>query len=47
MGGAYACTAPGFWIRRQADGTAPDFFAGLKKLLETYDAAFLKDPSAP
>ena len=33
--------------RRRIDGTAPDFFAGLKKLLETYDADFLKDPSAP
>jgi hypothetical protein len=43
----FASTAPGFWIRRQIDGTAPDFFAGLKKLLETYDADFLKDPSAP
>jgi hypothetical protein len=45
--GGYAYTASGFWIRRQIDGTAPDFFAGLKKLLETYDADFLKDPSAP
>jgi hypothetical protein len=43
----FANTAVGFWIRRQIDGTAPDFFAGLKKLLETYDAAFLKDPAAP
>jgi hypothetical protein len=43
----YADTAIGFWIRRQIDGTAPDFFAGLKKLLETYDADFLKDPNAP
>jgi energy-coupling factor transporter ATP-binding protein EcfA2 len=42
-----ADTAIGFWIRRQIDGTAPDFFAGLKKLLETYDADFLKNPSAP
>ncbi|MEY2556707.1 MAG: hypothetical protein QOE34_132 [Verrucomicrobiota bacterium] len=47
MGGYYAQAAPGFWIRRQIDGTAPDFFAGLKKLLETYDADFLKDPSSP
>jgi energy-coupling factor transporter ATP-binding protein EcfA2 len=46
-GGYYAYAAPGFWIRRQIDGTAPDFFAGLKKLLETYDADFLKDPGAP
>jgi energy-coupling factor transporter ATP-binding protein EcfA2 len=46
-GGYYAYAAPGFWIRRQIDGTAPDFFAGLKKLLETYDAEFLKDPSVP
>jgi len=43
----FASTAPGFWIRRQIDGTAPDFFAGLKKLLETYDADFLKNPNAP
>jgi hypothetical protein len=43
----FASTAVGFWIRREIDGTAPDFFAGLKKLLETYDAAFLKDPAAP
>jgi energy-coupling factor transporter ATP-binding protein EcfA2 len=43
----YASTAVGFWIRREIDGTAPDFFAGLKKLLETYDAGFLKDPAAP
>ncbi|MEY2495069.1 MAG: hypothetical protein QOJ45_1561 [Verrucomicrobiota bacterium] len=47
MGGYYAYPAPGFWIRRQIDGTAPDFFAGLKKLLETYDPDFLKDPSTP
>lgn len=47
QGGYYADTAPGFWIRRQIDGTASDFFAGLKKLLETYDADFLKNPSAP
>jgi hypothetical protein len=46
-GGYYAYAAPGFWIRRQIDGTAPDFFAGLKKLLETYDPDFLKDPGAP
>jgi energy-coupling factor transporter ATP-binding protein EcfA2 len=46
-GGGYAYTASGFWIRRQIDGTAPDFFAGLKKLLETYDADFLKNPGAP
>jgi len=43
----YASTAPGFWIRRQIDGTAPDFFALLTKLLQTYDAAFLTDPKAP
>jgi energy-coupling factor transporter ATP-binding protein EcfA2 len=42
-----ASAAPSFWIRRRIDGTAPEFFAGLKKLLETYDAAFLKDPAAP
>jgi conflict system STAND superfamily ATPase len=47
MGGSYAFAAPGFWIRRQIDGTAPDFFAGLKKLLETYDPDFLKNPGAP
>jgi hypothetical protein len=47
MGGSYAFAAPGFWIRRQIDGTAPDFFAGLKKLLDTYDADFLKNPGAP
>ena len=47
MGGYSAYAAPGFWIRRQIDGTAPDFFAGLKKLLEIYDAEFLKNPWAP
>jgi energy-coupling factor transporter ATP-binding protein EcfA2 len=47
QGAYYADTAIGFWIRRQIDGTAPDFFAGLKKLLETYDAQFLKDPGSP
>jgi hypothetical protein len=46
-GGYYAYAAPGFWIRRQIDGTAADFLTGLKKLLETYDAEFLKDPGAP
>ena len=30
-----------FWLRRDVDGTAPIFFEGLKKLLGTYDAAFL------
>lgn len=47
LGGSYAYAAPGFWIRRQIDGTAPDFFAGLKKLIETYDANFLNNPWAP
>jgi hypothetical protein len=42
----FANTAVGFWIRRQIDGTEPDFLAGLKKLLETYDADFLKNPAA-
>lgn len=34
------CTA--FWLRRSIDGTAKDFFAGLKQLLGLYDAAFLQ-----
>lgn len=34
------CTA--FWIRRSLDGTAQEFFAGLKSLLRLYDAAFLR-----
>lgn len=34
------CTA--FWIRRSLDGTAAAFFSGLKTLLETYDATFLR-----
>jgi hypothetical protein len=42
-----ASAAPSFWIRRRIDGTAPEFFGGLKKLLETYDPAFLKDQAAP
>ena len=37
-----ANTAPGFWLRRSIDGTDNEFHAGLVALLETHDAAFLK-----
>ncbi|BAP56898.1 hypothetical protein THII_2601 [Thioploca ingrica] len=33
-------TAVAFWIRRMIDGTADEFFAGLKLLMMTYDANF-------
>ncbi|MFH1092252.1 MAG: hypothetical protein V1742_11860 [Pseudomonadota bacterium] len=33
--------AVAFWIRRQVDGTAEEFFRGLTKLIKTYDAGFL------
>ena len=36
-------TAVGFWLRREMDGTAPKFANALKKLLQTYDDAWLKE----
>ena len=36
-----ANTALGFWIRRRADGSEAAFRVGLKRLLRTYDAAWL------
>ncbi len=33
-------TAVAFWIRRMIDGTADEFFAGLKLLMMTYDTHF-------
>jgi len=38
-------TCIAFWIRRSIDGTSADFFAGLRRLLAAYDAAFLERPS--
>jgi hypothetical protein len=35
-------TCVAFWIRRSIDGTADEFYAGLKKLLKAYDDEFLK-----
>ena len=40
-------TATGFWLRRTIDGTADGFKASLLRLLETYDAEWLKMPPAP
>lgn len=34
-------TAPGFWVRRQLDGTSAQFYALLKKVLKQYDADFM------
>lgn len=36
-------TCVAFWIRRSIDGTAGEFYAGLEKLLQTYDGTFLAD----
>lgn len=38
-----AQTAYGFWVRRERDGTAATFEDGLRRLLQTYDAAWLAD----
>ena len=35
-------TCVAFWIRRSIDGTDDEFYAGLEKLLNVYDRAFLK-----
>jgi len=37
-----AFVAPGFWIRRSIDDTDDEFFSLLTKVLEEYDAEFLK-----
>lgn len=37
-----AFVAPGFWVRRNIDGTSAQFHNLLKQLFETYDAEFLK-----
>ncbi len=34
-------TAYGFWLRRRAGGTLPLWDGGLRRLLQTYDAAWL------
>ncbi|HNW28867.1 MAG TPA: hypothetical protein PKN50_10355 [Spirochaetota bacterium] len=38
-------TCVAFWIRRSIDGTAGEFYAGLEKLLKTYDGGFLAESS--
>jgi hypothetical protein len=38
--------APGFWIRRDIDGTDQEAFTLLEKLLLTYDADFVRDIKA-
>ncbi len=38
-------TCVAFWIRRTIDGTAGEFYAGLEKLLKTYDGGFLAESS--
>lgn len=35
-------TAPGFWVRRNIDGTAPIFYKLLKQFMGYYDAEFIK-----
>lgn len=35
-------TAPGFWVRRNIDGTAPIFYKLLKQFMGYYDADFIK-----
>jgi hypothetical protein len=39
----YAFVAPGFWIRRDIDGTDQEAYQLLEKLLLTYDANFVID----
>ena len=36
--------APGFWIRREIDGTADLFYEGLTRVLRAYDPEFLTSP---
>ncbi len=40
-----ANTAYGFWLRRRADGTLSLWHGGLRRLLQTYDAAWLRTAS--
>jgi hypothetical protein len=44
--GLYADVASGFWVRRQIDGTSEEFRRLLQKLMETYDADWLRSPEA-
>lgn len=40
-------TTVGFWLRRRMDGTEGPFADGLRRLLETYDAAWLASARLP
>lgn len=40
--GQLACTAIGFWARREVDGTAEEFYDGLRRTLQMFDPEFLK-----
>jgi hypothetical protein len=36
-------TAPGFWVRRDIDGTSTQFYGLLKKFMQKYDNEFIKN----